>query len=38
MANAMVVFKACRPSNNPNLPKLSITQQEIDILQMNPAA
>lgn len=37
MANAMVVFKASRPSNNPNLPKLSITQQEIDILQMNPS-
>jgi hypothetical protein len=38
MANAMVVFKASRPSNNPNLPKLAITQQEIDILQMNPSA
>lgn len=38
MANAMVVFKADRPANNPNLPKLEITQQEIDILQMNPSA
>lgn len=38
MANAMVVFKADRPANNPNLPKLEITQQEIDILQMNPTA
>ncbi|EPH7219926.1 hypothetical protein ACS3L2_002670 [Serratia marcescens] len=38
MANAMVVFKADRPANNPNLPKLEITQQEIDILNMNPSA
>lgn len=37
MANAMVVFKADRPANNPNLPKLEITQQEIDILQLNPS-
>ncbi|HAT3712456.1 TPA: hypothetical protein I8583_001312 [Serratia marcescens] len=38
MANAMVVFKADRPANNPNLPKLGITEQEIAILQMNPSA
>ncbi|HEJ7134795.1 TPA: hypothetical protein SMF84_001467 [Serratia marcescens] len=38
MANAMVVFKADRPANNPNLPKLGITEQEIAILQMNPTA
>ncbi|HEJ9146290.1 TPA: hypothetical protein SML79_000253 [Serratia marcescens] len=38
MANAMVVFKADRPANNPNLPKLEITEQEIAILQMNPSA
>ncbi|HEJ8131078.1 hypothetical protein ACUNJB_06660 [Serratia sp. IR-2025] len=38
MANAMVVFKADRPANNPNLPKLGITEQEIAILKMNPSA
>ncbi|WP_323097713.1 hypothetical protein, partial [Serratia marcescens] len=29
---------ADRPANNPNLPKLGITEQEIAILQMNPTA
>lgn len=38
MANAMVVFKANRPSNNPNLPTLDITEQEIAILQLNSSA
>ncbi|EPM1536851.1 hypothetical protein LL447_002587 [Serratia marcescens] len=38
MSNAMVVFKTDRPANNPNLPKLEISQQEIDILNMNPSA
>ncbi|AWC81157.1 MULTISPECIES: hypothetical protein [Serratia] len=38
MANAMVVFKADRPANNPNLPKLEISEQEIAILKMNPSA
>ncbi|QGH63447.1 hypothetical protein [Serratia proteamaculans] len=34
----MVVLKADRPSNNPNLPVLNITEQEIKILKLNPTA
>ncbi|MBE4973182.1 hypothetical protein IMX17_07210 [Serratia sp. X3] len=38
MSYSMIVLNTEHQKKNPNLPKLDISKQEIDILQMNPSA